>query len=347
MRVFQRLAFLAALLAIVSRPVSAVEVLGTGADFLFGSDLTDVDDDGIETAYFPPDDLGGYDAIFFSSDEPGFEGGEFAFNVFDNQLSPGNGKWCCGTQFPQIVGADFTETTGEAYRLTHFTVASANDVPARDPVEWTIEGRTEAGCWVEIFTPDDLLNAADQLGVVEGQPLWNERFQVILFEEGVDYDDQEEAYTAFRMVTYSTQLTTGAFFQIGEIEFFGDPADPLEDPAQCTVCETSIQNLDCSLDDDGLTLTWENDEELCPDCLDEPTLILFDGIEVAQVDNTATSAMIDAGDLPEEAFTITVENCSGISRGCSITLTTGTGQLNASAWLALGPFLDADRLRRR
>ena len=66
----------------------AEEVLGVGTDSLLGGDLTDLEDDGNPEA----DD--GYDAIFTANDEPGFAGGEFAFNVFDNQLGPGNAKWC-------------------------------------------------------------------------------------------------------------------------------------------------------------------------------------------------------------------------------------------------------------
>ncbi len=66
----------------------AEEVLGTGTGSLIGGDLTDPEDDG------QPDADEGYNAIFTSSEEPGFGGGEFAFNVFDNQLGPGNAKWC-------------------------------------------------------------------------------------------------------------------------------------------------------------------------------------------------------------------------------------------------------------
>ena len=94
--------------------LESVEVVGVGTQSLlgvdeasddFGLELTDLDNDGDELAYVGDGELAGFDAIFFSSDEPGFEGGEFAFNVFDNILSRSNGKWCCGTQFPQIVGA--------------------------------------------------------------------------------------------------------------------------------------------------------------------------------------------------------------------------------------------------
>ena len=66
----------------------AEEVLGVGTDSLLGGDLTDPEDDGNPEA----DD--GYNAKFTANDEPGFAGGEFAFNVFDNVLGPGNAKWC-------------------------------------------------------------------------------------------------------------------------------------------------------------------------------------------------------------------------------------------------------------
>jgi len=66
----------------------AEEILGVGTDSLIGGDLTDPEDDG------NPEVDDGYDAIFTANDEPGFGGGESAFNVFDNQLGPGNAKWC-------------------------------------------------------------------------------------------------------------------------------------------------------------------------------------------------------------------------------------------------------------
>ena len=66
----------------------AEEILGTGTGSLLGGDLTDPEDDG------DPEADKGYNAIFSANDEAGFGGGESAFNVFDNQLGPGNAKWC-------------------------------------------------------------------------------------------------------------------------------------------------------------------------------------------------------------------------------------------------------------
>ncbi|MYK95840.1 hypothetical protein F4009_17895, partial [Candidatus Poribacteria bacterium] len=78
---------------VIGNPIDiaqAEEVLGTGTGELLGGDLTDPEDDG------EPEADKGYDAIFSANDEPGFAGGEFAFNVFDNRLGPSNDKWCCG-----------------------------------------------------------------------------------------------------------------------------------------------------------------------------------------------------------------------------------------------------------
>ena len=66
----------------------AEKILGTGTGSLLGGDLTDPEDDG------DPEADKGYNAIFSANDEPGFGGGESAFNVFDNRLGPGNDKWC-------------------------------------------------------------------------------------------------------------------------------------------------------------------------------------------------------------------------------------------------------------
>ncbi len=110
--------------------VQAEEILGIGTDALPGGDLTDPEDDGA------PDSDDGYNAIFSANEEPGFGGGEFSFNVFDNRLGPGNDKWCCGRGggIPE-EGLHVTVELEEIYALTHFTVSSVNDIPARDPTE--------------------------------------------------------------------------------------------------------------------------------------------------------------------------------------------------------------------
>jgi hypothetical protein len=200
----------------------AREVLGTGTASLLGNDLTDLDGVHDEGAYNPAaGNLGGFNARFFASEEAAFGGGENAFNVFDDLVGGGNNKWCCGTvsggvpSFPLIVGADL----GLPHFLTHFTVTSANDTDTRRPRVWEIQGSNDSttgldGTWATIFRQDD-----------PNAPLWDMHDQVIRFNDGgEDFANQTTAYEQFRMVTEATGATTGAFFQVGEIEFFGNLA---------------------------------------------------------------------------------------------------------------------------
>ena len=205
----------------------AFEVLGTGTASLLGGDLTDPEDDGA------PDADDGYDVIFSSNDEPGFGGGEFAFNVFDNILGPSNDKWCCGPGggIPK-EGLWVAAELEEPHRLTHFTVSSANDVPARDPTVWEIQGSNNGSDFTTIFSHD-------------GDSLWGDtRFQVILFEEGKDFDVQTTGYQFFRHVTFDTASNpAGAYFQIGEIEYFGEEGAAVGPKGKLTTTWASIKNV--------------------------------------------------------------------------------------------------------
>ena len=125
----------------------ASEILGVGTESLLGGDLTDPEDDG------NPEADEGYNVIFSSNDEPGFAGGEFSFNVFDNILGPGNDKWCCGpgAGIPE-EGLHITVELDDPQALTHFTVSSANDVPGRDPTVWEIQGSNDGANFTTIFS---------------------------------------------------------------------------------------------------------------------------------------------------------------------------------------------------
>ena len=211
----------------ISDIAQAEKVLGTGTSSLMGGDLTDPEDDGAADA----DE--GYNATFTSNEEPGFGGGEFSFNVFDNILGGGNAKWCCGRGggIPE-EGLHITAEFEMAYVLTHFTVSSANDADGRDPTEWAIQGSNDGEAFTTIFSHD-------------GDSVWNERLQVILFEAGVDYDDQTTGYSFLRFVTFNTASNpNGAYFQLGEIEYFGVAAvTAVEAKAKLTTTWGSIKNF--------------------------------------------------------------------------------------------------------
>ncbi len=209
-----------------SNMAQAHELLGVGTASLLGGDITDPEDDGAPEA----DD--GYDVIFSSNDEPGFGGGEFSYNVFDNRLGPSNDKWCCGPGggIPE-EGLHITVELEERQALTHFTVSSANDVPTRDPTNWAIQGSNDGENFTDIFT-------------YEGDSLWGAvRFQVILFEAPEDFDAQTTEYTFIRFVCYDTVANpAGAYYQVGEIEYFVGPGAAVDPKAKLTATWGSLKN---------------------------------------------------------------------------------------------------------
>ena len=170
---------------------------------LIGMDLTDPEDDGD-----PEDDIG-YNAVFASSEEEGFGGGESAFNVFDNVLGGGNAKWCCGDgggfpDEPIWIQATFEDPIV----LSMFSIASANDTVGRDPLIWEIQGSNDGENFETIFRQEDDI------------PVWEARDQVAVFTAGTNYS-LPGAYTTIRFTCFETGLTGGARFQISELEFFG------------------------------------------------------------------------------------------------------------------------------
>jgi hypothetical protein len=188
-------------------PASAAIILGTGNASLLGSDLTDPENNG------DPENNVNYNAIFAASEEPAFGGAESAFNVFDNLTGGGNNKWCCGDQNNFPTNPIWVQATfAQAFLLTSFTLNSGNDTPDRDPRVWQILGSNDGTNFTPIFTQNDL-----------GASVWTARDQTIRWDAGTDFAVQTVAYTTFRFQTTATNSTTGARFQLGEIEFFSVP----------------------------------------------------------------------------------------------------------------------------
>lgn len=194
----------------VSATANASLILGTGTQALIGGDLTDPENDGFADA-----DIN-YNATFNANSEPGFGGGEYSFNVFDNILSGGNGKWCCqatGGAEKDLSDASLTGLWVEAnfgsaqYVLDSFTLSSANDVAGRDADQWRILGSNDGVNYTSIFTYDN-----------DGQSIWDQRLQVVQFTSGDDFS-VPEAYSIFRYEAYST--VSNGYHQLGEVEFFG------------------------------------------------------------------------------------------------------------------------------
>ena len=208
-----------------SDTAQAFEILGTGTESLLGGDLTDPENDG------SPDADEGYNVIFSSNDEPGFGGGEFSFNVFDNLLGPSNAKWCCGPGggIPD-EGLQITVELKGPVALTQFTVSSANDSPERDPTNWEIQGSNDGTNFTTIFS-------------YEGDALWDQRLQVILFKAPEDFPVQQTEYKFIRFVCFDTASNpNGAYYQLSEIEYFGTSLSAVDPKAKLTATWGSLKS---------------------------------------------------------------------------------------------------------
>lgn len=199
-------AALIAITGLLPSTAGAFTILGTGTAALLGGDLTDPQNDG------DPENNINYDATFSASEEAGFGGAEAAFNVFDNQVGGGNAKWCCGdgNNFP-VNPISITATFSSAVILTTFTLTSGNDTPGRDPLVWEIQGSNDGTNFTTIYARNNLAAS-----------VWTLRDQVVRFDAGSDFATPI-AYTSLRFVTTATGLTTGARFQLNEIEYFSIP----------------------------------------------------------------------------------------------------------------------------
>ncbi|MGZ8289484.1 MAG: PEP-CTERM sorting domain-containing protein [Telluria sp.] len=204
---FIKALFIVTLLA--SAGAQAMTVRGTGSGALIGGDLTD-----------PVNPLSGlaegaltYNATFRSSIEPGFEGNENAFNVFDNKVGGGNDKWCCDLNV--WVEANFGT---KQFTLTKFTATSGNDVWERDSDQWQILGSNDGINYTSIFAYS-----------IDGVSPWGQnRHQVNEYSAGVDFA-LPAAYSIFRY--QSTSVVAGGMHQLNELEFFGNPIPEPAAPA--------------------------------------------------------------------------------------------------------------------
>jgi len=70
-----------------------------------------------------------------------------------------------------------------------------------------------------------------------------QRLQVVLFEAGEDFEVQKTEYQFLRFVCYNTALNpAGAYYQVGEIEYFGGPGLAVDSRAKLTTTWGSLKN---------------------------------------------------------------------------------------------------------
>jgi hypothetical protein len=263
-----------------------IEILGTGTESLIGGDLTDPEDDGDEFA--GEEDPSWNWVSIDSTDEPGFQGGEFSYNVFDNTLGGGNAKWCCNSpseDSPHQLTVEFDAPIS----LTHFTISSANDVPDRDPLAWQIQGSNDGENFEAIFVREE-----------DEEVLWDERLQVVQ----ITLDQPSPAYTFIRYeVTFAL-----ANHQLGELEYFGNPAGGDTDGDGLPDWFEELHELDVAANDaaedpdsDGLTNLQEFEKNTKPKVADTDSDGLKDGVESGTgtwvtADDTGTNPLRDDTD---------------------------------------------------
>lgn len=286
--------------------VPTYEVLDDG---LIGGDLTDPEDDGDEAA--GADDPSWNWASIDSNDEPGFGGGEFSFNVFDNNKDAGgNDKWCCtgaSEDAPLQLTVEFELPVG----LTHFTITSANDVPERDPLDWKILGSNDGETFSPIYERAEDLSLWQEFGDEFAPPRFT-TIKVML----------PSAAPLFRYIRYEVTRTGNANHQLGELEYFGEIDSSDSDADGMPDAWEEIYGLIVGTDDggedadaDGLTNKQEYDRGTVPDKDDTDGDGLKDGVETGtgtyvDASNTGTDPL--AADTDEDGLNDGVETVTGI-----------------------------------
>ncbi|MDA0812288.1 MAG: discoidin domain-containing protein, partial [Verrucomicrobia bacterium] len=175
-----------------------IEVLGTGNESLIGGDLTSPNDDGNEADLNDPS--WGWKSIT-SNNEPGFDGGELAFNIFDNKTGGGIDKWCCDDPTPEAP-LNVTVEFETPVSLTHFTITSGNDSPERDPIRFQIQGSIDGTTFTPLYVRDS------------DESLWTERSQVVKIT-------LPQPSALYQFIRYEVTDTSGPNHQLSEIEYFG------------------------------------------------------------------------------------------------------------------------------
>jgi hypothetical protein len=202
MKKFLILMLALSLFRVAASDIVTIQSLGTGTAALIGGDLTDPENDGIDQAGAAADPTWNWVSIN-SSVKPDFNGGESAFNVFDNKVGGGDDKWCCDDPVPGApvwIAVEFANPIS----LTHFTLTTGNDTRDRDPNDWAIEGSNDGVTYFPIYT------------FQESAATWatdtrNEVFKFTLLTPSAPY----------KFIRYIAFATPGALHQINEIEYFG------------------------------------------------------------------------------------------------------------------------------
>jgi len=177
----------------------AATVLGTGSGALLGNDLTDPEDNGVDSGT----NGSNFNWTSINASSKKTFAGEGSYSVFDNNVDGGSAKWCCDNPTQWIY-----VQLSQSYVLSHFTITSGNDVAGRDPDIWKIQGSNDGSNWTDIYSYSN-----------NGNSPFSARLQVIKYTGAGDDFATPDSYSYFR---YYVTSTVSSGHQINELEFFGD-----------------------------------------------------------------------------------------------------------------------------
>jgi hypothetical protein len=145
------------------------------------------------------------------------DGAEGAAKAFDGNTGT---KWLCNavSWLQYDFGAGVTQT------VKRYDITSANDVPARDPKDWQLQGSNDGSTWTTVDTRT-------------GQPSWPNRYQTISFTVATP-----GAYRYYRLNVTANNGDSGT--QLSELAFYSDGGHTIPNGTYRIVCRRSSRALD-------------------------------------------------------------------------------------------------------
>jgi hypothetical protein len=241
---------------------------------LIGGDLTDPEDDGVEgdtilAGVDTPQTAGtnfNWVSITASAEEyfHGFGGNEGSFDMFDNLIGGGAAKLCCGGA-PLFATVEFETLVS----LTHFTLTSSNDTPARDPLDFQIQGSNDGIEFEPIYVRAD------------DASLWGATRNLTV---RIDLPFPSDPY---KFIRYDVTRTGGANHALSEIEYFGEEG---------SLAPPEVTSIDYNTETNQVTLTWNS--------RDNQTYSVFTSMDLFNFDEEINDSVPSGGDTTSLTFTL-------------------------------------------
>lgn len=159
-----------------------------------------------------------------------------AYDLFDNKVGILNDKWLSGG-VNVAGGAHVTVEFAGTLALQTFTIASPDDRPERDPVDWQILGSNDGVAFTPIFTQTDPARLT----------IWSARNQVVK----CTLPATTPAYRYLRFACTKVGAGEGTV-HVNEVQYFGDfTPDAVAGPFR-------IVSMSGGPNSPSLSLTWES-----------------------------------------------------------------------------------------